>query len=265
MGWVHDTGYDAAYEHEGWAATVLDDGSDASGWPLMYGGGERVPEGRKITGWRAACECSWRGPVWPRAEWPSEDGWPPQAVEEGPDGQDGCYGQWRAHLAEALPELAVHDTARRLEEIRAELDTAVITARAAGRSWDKIGTAAGMSRQSAHERWDHLVSAALEPLALDGQPQPGPLDSFGADIRGRAQLARRRYGGHPSAAWSTSERLAVALVLRDIDHLHEMGYTVGEAEERVTSGMHTPPAGFGGWLDRIRAELNTAQIRAVPQ
>lgn len=256
MGWQHVTGYDPALDHEGWVATMLDDGSEAGGWPL--------PEGRQATGWRSACECGWRGPLWPRAEWPSDDGWPPQAVEEGEPGSNGgCYRQWRAHLAEALPELAVHDTARRLEEVRAELDTAVITARAAGTSWERIGDAAGMTRQSAHERWGDLADDALDPLPLDGQPQAAPLDSFGADICRRARIARRRYGGHPNGAWSTGERLAVALVLRDYGHMREMGYSEDEAAERVLGGMPMPPEGIGVWLDRIRAEMNRAQIKAV--
>ncbi|WP_084797571.1 hypothetical protein [Pseudonocardia sp. Ae706_Ps2] len=56
-------------------------------------------------------------------------------------------------LAQALPGLAVHDAAVRLAEIREELDTAVGLARAAGASWTVIGNAAGLTRQSAHERW----------------------------------------------------------------------------------------------------------------
>jgi len=255
MGWVHETGFDAAYDHEGWSATVLDDGSDTGSWP--------PPEGREVTGWRAACGCGWRGPVWSRAEWPSDTGLTPDAVENGEGGQGGCYGQWAAHLEEALPDLAVHDAARRLETARADLDTAVIDARAAGTSWERIGAAAEMTRQSAHERWDGLVRAATEPVPLDGEPEGGPLGSFAADIVRRCQLARRRHGGHPSRAWSTSQRLAVALVLRDWEHVAEMGYTARDAGERVTGGMSRPPRDFGAWLDRIRAELN-ARFPATP-
>jgi hypothetical protein len=167
MGWIHDTGYGPAYDHEGWTATVLDDGSDTGSWP--------APPGRQVTCWRAACECGWRGPAWPRAEWPSDDSWPPKEVEEGEDGQGGCYGQWAAHLRDALPDLAVHDTARRLEAARAELDTAVIDARAAGTSWERIGAAAGISRQSAHERWNGMAAAtSARPIPAESPARHRP-------------------------------------------------------------------------------------------
>lgn len=65
---------------------------------------------------------------------------------EGPEAGDGALGQWRRHLAEALPGLAVHDAAVRLAEIREELDVA-----------------AGLTRQSAHERW----GAAFPPRSTD--------------------------------------------------------------------------------------------------
>lgn len=38
----------------------------------------------------------------------------------------------------------------------ARLDEAVAVAREAGATWTQIGTATGMSRQAAHERWGHL-------------------------------------------------------------------------------------------------------------
>jgi len=225
---------------------VLDDGSDSSGWPL--------PAGRQVTGWRAACECGWRGVrVWSRDEWPSDDGFPPESVED-----EGCYRQWQAHLHEVLPELAVYDAAQAAEAALRELNATVIDARSAGCSWERIGHAAGMARQSAHERWDELVRAATAPIPLDGRPPGEPLDSFGADVARRCRIARRLEGGHPSSAWSTSERLAVALVLRDWDHLTGMGYTQADAQQRVLGGLHTRTSDFGAWLDRIRFELNSA-------
>jgi hypothetical protein len=56
--------------------------------------------------------------------------------------------------------ITTREAARPLEElhaaelrIRAELPAAVAVARAAGASWADIGTALGMSRQAAHERF----------------------------------------------------------------------------------------------------------------
>lgn len=48
---------------------------------------------------------------------------------------------------------SVRDAAADLRSAGPKLDTAVLHARSAGRSWSKIGAAAGMSRQSAHNRW----------------------------------------------------------------------------------------------------------------
>lgn len=167
MGWTWDTGYGPAYEHEGYAAAVLDDDT-------VTGTHDDLTNSRFV-GWRAACVCGWRGErFWSRAEvvatdslyaeqvalYPSAASVAPESVE-GPEGGDGALGQWRAHLAEALPGLAVHDAAARLVEAREELDTAVGRARAAGASWTVIGDAAGLTRQSAHERW----GAAFPPPA----------------------------------------------------------------------------------------------------
>jgi hypothetical protein len=157
-----------------------------------------------------------------------------------------------------LPELGVLEAAHRLEEARADLDAAVIGARATGTSWERVGAAAGMSRQSAHERWDQLALAALEPVRLDGPPQPGPLDAFGAVVCRRAALARRRHGGHPSRAWSTDEQVAVALVLRDHRHLQAIGFSLTGAWARLAATMPDPPRDFAAWADRIRSELNAA-------
>ncbi|MDN5920815.1 MAG: hypothetical protein L0I76_37890 [Pseudonocardia sp.] len=106
-----------------------------------------------MTGWRAACECGWRGEqFYPRAEWPTDLGVAPAAVD-GFDEGGGCFAEWEAHLAGAVPELAVHDLTRAIARAQERLPEAVGRARAAGASWTRIGAAAGMTRQSAHERW----------------------------------------------------------------------------------------------------------------
>lgn len=55
---------------------------------------------------------------------------------------------------------AVQSVAAAMDQVRERqrrLDDAVAVARAAGATWGEIGAAAGMTRQSAHERWGHLV------------------------------------------------------------------------------------------------------------
>lgn len=70
---------------------------------------------------------------------------------------DALYGpitsEWQAHLHEALPELAVHDYAAALAQLSDDLAAAVRASRVRGLSWDRIGRAAGISRQAAGERW----------------------------------------------------------------------------------------------------------------
>ncbi len=82
-------------------------------------------------------------------------------------------------------------------------------------------------------------------------------DHFTASIARRARWALLHNDGHPDRAWSTGEQLAVALVLRDQQHLDEMGYTADEAVQRVRGGMWAPPppGQFTAWLDTIRAEI----------
>ena len=150
MEWTHDTGYGLAYAHEGYPAAVLDDGTDTA---VHHGG-----MGNRVTGWRAACDCGWRGAgFWPRAEFPGSSSIAPDEVD-GFESGGGVFAEWSAHLHATLPGLAVHDAAERLTHARDELDQAVVTARRAGASWAVIGTAAGLSRQSAHERWGGLAA-----------------------------------------------------------------------------------------------------------
>ena len=150
MGWVHDSGYAPAYQHEGWPTGILDDGTDNGGtWTQEIG--------QHVTGWKAACSCGWRSNVfYPRAEWPSENGMAPQEVD-GDETGTGIYREWTDHLYDALPELAVHDLTHAIEQAERALTEAVKRARARGVSWSTIGRAAGITKQAAHLRWGSVV------------------------------------------------------------------------------------------------------------
>ena len=82
--------------------------------------------------------------------------------------------------------------------------------------------------------------------------QTNGLDDFGVDTARRVNIAREQHDGHPSWAWSTGEQIAVALVLRDREHLAAMGYTTQEAAHRVRGGMFTPPRDFPAWVEAVR-------------
>jgi hypothetical protein len=159
--------------HEGWDAAEFPDGrfavgSGNGGALVRYLGpglsadaGRGVLDGRTAIGWRGVCECGWRGPLWrkvPNAEQhgraprlvydpaPSVYGDPPSGIE------DAIHQEWLGHL----PPQSLADVREAAEDVRkaqARLDDAVQHARAEASSWADIGDAAGMTRQSAHERW----------------------------------------------------------------------------------------------------------------
>lgn len=100
MAWAHDTGHLPAYRHTGDVASVLADGTDT--------GITSAAVQPQVVGWRAACECGWRGQqLYPRAEWPSPTGGPPELVD-GRDTGGGAFAEWDVHLGGVLPDLAVH-------------------------------------------------------------------------------------------------------------------------------------------------------------
>lgn len=77
------------------------------------------------------------------------------------------------------------------------------------------------------------------------------------DLINRCRIAMEQYGGHPNGAWSTGEKLAVALVLDDTDYITAMGYTVLEAATRVHSGMAEPvPADICTYLRGVQNEID---------
>jgi hypothetical protein len=124
-----------------------------------------------VVGWRVSCDCkgrsqAWHGRRWDRADVhdrrlsvPDDDAAEDLMFAEDSWVTDLLYDEWLRHLGEvyaspASPQLiAVRDAARAAQEARTRLDDAVAAARAAGASWAGIGEAAGISRQSAHERW----------------------------------------------------------------------------------------------------------------
>jgi hypothetical protein len=76
-------------------------------------------------------------------------------------------------------------------------------------------------------------------------------DSFGQETVKRARYVQSHGGRY--LGWSTSESLAVALVLRDTDQMKAEGYSTQKAAlARVMSGM-SGPASPDAWLRLLRA------------
>jgi hypothetical protein len=105
----------------------------------------------------------WRGEPWTRGEVTDVAGRvlavPDDRADDLTYDEDGVgsllYDEWvRLHLGPGFAEVgAVRAATEAVQHARARLDEAVASARSAGASWESIGEAAGMSRQSAHERW----------------------------------------------------------------------------------------------------------------
>lgn len=77
-------------------------------------------------------------------------------------------------------------------------------------------------------------------------------DPFGKETVQRARYVQSHGGRY--LGWSTSETLAVALVLRDGEQIKASGYPTQKAAlERVMSSLSQRPADAGAWLRLLRA------------
>lgn len=185
MGWTTEEGL-----HEGYLVPQFVDGQRAVG---VTGGGipdDQVASGPEVqaadgtwsyptrpagevTGWVVCCDCrindsfrytTWVGPVFTRV--PSKALEDPKAlrlyatdedvvfVSDREDVHEVAYDLWRsehAFGADALGE--VEAAARAAAAAKERLDAAVAIARASGETWEAIGRAAGMAKQSAQGRW----------------------------------------------------------------------------------------------------------------
>ncbi|GIJ40510.1 hypothetical protein [Micromonospora andamanensis] len=96
--------------------------------------------------------------------------------------------------------------------------------------------------QDERERRDQVMDETF-PLVTD---------TFGKETVQRVRYVQSHGGRY--LGWSTSETLAVALVLRDDEQLAAVGYASHqEAIRRIVSGMSTPPRDPAGWLATVRA------------
>lgn len=181
MGWISNDSL-----HEGYLEVVLVDGatsstSSARGPVVMveddagnYTGQDIQRSDDEIVAWQLRCTCSseptgrplarWDGPTWHRvATAVLEDlengriyATPGNAsyIDEREDVETVARARWLSEHVSPLEALDTIRTAR--AEIAAwteRLDQAVAYARASGQTWEKVGQAAGMTRQGAQERW----------------------------------------------------------------------------------------------------------------
>ena len=84
-------------------------------------------------------------------------------------------------------------------------------------------------------------------------------DDFTDTIIERCRWARAHDESRPSSSWPTGEQLAVALVLRDKDHLAEMGYTLEQAADSVCNQARLSAFELTGWLNDTRAAVESGK------
>lgn len=110
----------------------------------------RAPDaGPDLAGWQAECACGWQGLVrgeGPEAGEPATEGAVPLVV------QRVLRREWAAHVGASVTA-TVRRAADEVARAQERLDAAVRGARTSGASWAQIGDAAGITKQSAHERW----------------------------------------------------------------------------------------------------------------
>jgi hypothetical protein len=166
--------------HEGWILHYFADGSS--------GGGGRshdetsvdyAPDGSPastqdefrhpgaVVAWQAICTNAldggaicWRGPRWERVHTPEEadpdnnrgytkDG----LAEDGDLVAENMYIDWEEHPLPVDILQKITETTTAIAELEQQRSDHVAHARLLSQSWEAIGRAAGMTRQSAHERW----------------------------------------------------------------------------------------------------------------
>ncbi|KQY61437.1 hypothetical protein [Nocardioides sp. Root140] len=186
MGWITDSG-----EHEGYVLPEFEDGQrgiGVSGGGVPHdqvivgidyvGKPGAITDERYLTrpaaeviGWRVVCDCNTSGPAGSR-QWVSDlvTRVPSPALENPNAGkiyaadddvidvidthEDALRNLWRrSHVGgfDALDEIS--KARERVENAQDELTAAVAAAREQSVSWEAIGRATGMTRQSAHSRW----------------------------------------------------------------------------------------------------------------
>ncbi|MGW8526972.1 hypothetical protein [Nocardiopsis sp. NPDC055824] len=99
--------------------------------------------------WTATCTCG---------RWTSGDHYHPP--------EKALVHMWDEHLHREVPELRLYEIAAESDD-RGPLTAEVRLLRSQGVSWERIATAIGITRQSAHKRWRH-IEAELVAIVKDG-------------------------------------------------------------------------------------------------
>ena len=173
-------------EHELYVTCLFADGMSGGTTSGQGVAATRTPDGRElayddwqwrseeeVVGWLVCCDCRTGGTSRPtatvlarwervrpphqedpaRGRFTAEGPWAASSLDDREDVYQLTDRLWDAHLAPELAVQAISDAARAVRHATQQLDDAVLAARNAGLSWVDIGRGAGITRQSARERW----------------------------------------------------------------------------------------------------------------
>jgi hypothetical protein len=176
MTWTTEDG-----KHEAWVAAFFGDGaisvgSGPEGLAVHAGGAapiaidEHRPAENAI-GWVGACSCGWRSTPWVRvADLDDQDLTRHRAYgdylyegqlvfDESPrEIEQAVHAEWQQHLEPALLLAEIADLTTQRRALDDRLAATVARARRAKLAWEDIGRAAGVTRQSAHEKWSRAAA-----------------------------------------------------------------------------------------------------------
>jgi hypothetical protein len=180
MGILTDDG-----QHEGWIGYLFGDGaiggtSSATGVKTSYdaNGDDRfeLDDWRpydEVIGWVGFCDCSgkplaWRTKPWMRVLRPENASVADRRSYAGPLGhgvmsdapddiEEAFRAEWRAHVEPHLLLAELEELTRQQRALDDRIADVVAKMRFADLTWETIGRAAGITRQSAHERWKDRV------------------------------------------------------------------------------------------------------------
>jgi hypothetical protein len=193
MGWTYESEF-GNEAHEGYVLPEFDNGERGVGWSggdipkgaiaveMRPDGSFRARPAGEVIGWRVVCDCYQEGRSG-HETWVSSHLWirvPSRVLQDlaaykvyavdddvvdighGGDAiEDAVRAMWyRDHIDAIDAGAAIQNAVASVRAAEASLDAAVQAARHRGLAWAKVGAAAGMTAQSAHERWARQTEIA---------------------------------------------------------------------------------------------------------
>ena len=200
MGWNYEADTPGHDEwHEGYVLPEFADGQRGLGTSggdipddqiaveALDGGSYRTRPAGEVVGWRVVCDCYLRARAARTEVWVSDHLWTrvPSPMQHDPnalrihaddaDVVDAGHGDdleeaarllWRREHIDAIDAaVAIKAAVGTVRSAQDALDDTVRAARQRGLSWAKIGAAAGVTAQAAHERWSKLTDSTTSPVA----------------------------------------------------------------------------------------------------